>query len=102
VEPLRHVEDEIGACEDHLLRKELIGFEPDDGAEETERLLHRRDGRWVVPLGERVAGTVGFSVGRGIGFFVVCETDSHVVSGNLLQKRPLGRSVNRNAWSSRQ
>ena len=94
--------DEIGPSEDDFLRKELIGFEADHIAEETESLLHRSDGGWLVPLCERVAGTVRFNVGRGIGFFVVCETDAHVVSGNLLQKRPLVRSVDRNALSSRE
>src|SRR6266566_3859701 len=36
VEPFGHVEDEIGASEDEVLRKELVGFESDDAAEETE------------------------------------------------------------------
>src|SRR5258708_34983144 len=51
--------------------------------------------RSLVPLGVRVAAT-GWLVGRdgsGIGFFVVRETDLHVVSGDLLQKRPLHRAV---------
>src|SRR6266576_976540 len=91
-----------GASEDEVLRKELVGFESDDAAEETESLLHRSDGRRIVPFRKRVTGTVGRCVGRGIGFFVVCETDSHVVSGDLLQKRPLVRSVNQNALSCRQ
>src|SRR3989337_854504 len=83
VEALGHVEDDVGAGEGKFLREERVGFEPDDPAEETEGLLHRADGGWVVPLGVRV--------GRGarFGFLVVCETDSHVVSGYLLQKRPL-------------
>jgi len=102
VEPFGHVENEIGASEDEVLRKELVGFESDDAAEETESLLDRSDGRRIVPFRKRVTGTVGRCVGRGIGFFVVCETDSHVVSGDLLQKRPLVRSVNQNALSSRQ
>src|SRR3989449_11657428 len=102
VEPFGHVENEIGASEDEVLRKALVGFESDDAAEETESLLHSSDGRRIVPFRKRVTGTVGRCVGCGIGFFVVCETDSHVVSGDLLQKRPLVRSVNQNALSCRQ
>src|SRR6267378_6062773 len=78
-----------------LLREGLIGFESDDAAEETESLLHRSDGGRVVPLGERVVDARGLGGGvRGVRFLVVCETDAHVVSGDLLQKRPLVRSGN--------
>src|SRR3989454_2115327 len=36
VEPFGHVENEIGASEDEVLRKELVGFESDDAAERSE------------------------------------------------------------------
>ena len=92
----RHVEHQIGSLEVELLWEEWVGFETDHAAEETESLLHRGDGGWVVPLGERVVGTRRLCRGvRGVRFFVVSETDAHVVSGDLLQKRPLVRSVNR-------
>ncbi len=90
VQPLGQVEHEIGTVERQLLREELVGLEADDGAKCTERLRHRGDGGWVVPLGERVVGVRGVFGGRQSRFFVVRETDSHVVSGNLLQKKDRG------------
>src|SRR6266480_6425627 len=98
-EPFGHVEHQIRAGERELLWEELIGFEADDAAEETESLLHRGDGGGIVPLGVRVVATVGVLGGRELRFFVVCETDAHVVSGDLLQKRPRVRSVNRKTSS---
>ena len=75
VQAFGDVEDEVGPGEGELLREGLIGFEPDDGAEETESLFHRGDGGWVVPLGERVVGTRRlFGRARGLRFFVVSET----------------------------
>src|SRR4029077_14579502 len=38
VQPLRHVEHDVGTCERKLLRKEFVGFETDDVAEKTQRL----------------------------------------------------------------
>src|SRR5207248_10994804 len=87
-EPFRHVEHQVRAGQRELLWEELIGFEADDAAEETESLLHRGDGGGIVPLGVRVVATVGVFGRRELRFFVVCETDAHVVSGYLLQKRP--------------
>jgi hypothetical protein len=60
-------------------------MEADYGAEETEGLLHRVDGGWLVPLGIDVAGTA-WIVCSGFegGLLVVRETDAHVVSGDLL------------------
>src|SRR5206468_10417480 len=92
---LGHVEHQIGTGQGDFLREERIGFEPDDAAEETESLLHRSNGGRIVPLGERVVGTGWLCGGvRGVRFLVVSETDEHVVSGDLLQKSPLVRSVN--------
>jgi hypothetical protein len=87
VEPFGHVEHQIRSGGGELLREELVGFETDDAAEETESLFHRSDGGGIVPLSERVVAAVVFSGGRGFGFFVVRETYSHVVSGDLLQKK---------------
>ena len=53
VESLGHVENDVGASEHDVLRKELVGFEADYIAEETERLRHRSDGGW--PMRRRVA-----------------------------------------------
>ncbi len=75
VEPFGHVEHEVGPGEGELLREGPIGFEPDDGADETESLFHGSDRGWVVPFGERVVGTRRlFGRARGLGFFVVSET----------------------------
>src|SRR5207245_11799168 len=90
----RHVEHQIGSLEVERLWEEWVGFETDHAAEETESLLHRGDGGWVVPLGERVVGTRRLCRGvRGVRFFVVSETVAHVVSGDLLQYSTLASVV---------
>src|SRR5467141_3765330 len=71
VQSLRHVEDDVGTCERELLRKELVGFETDDVAEETQSLTDRVDGGRVIPF------CVGVRCRAGVGFLVVCETNSH-------------------------
>src|SRR3989442_1563077 len=85
--------DEIGMGESEFLGEEFVGFESGHAAEETKSLLHSRDGGWFVPLGERVARTWRLVGGAAVGFLVVSETDAHVVSGTLLQKRPLCGAV---------
>src|SRR5262249_29690973 len=50
VKSLRHVEDDVGMRERKFLRKEFIGFEALDVAEETQRLLDPGYRRRVIPL----------------------------------------------------
>src|SRR5207247_416226 len=93
VEALRHVEHEVRAGEGDFLREGEVGFETDDVAEETQSLLHRLNGGAIIPLDECVAAGARWVVETavGVGFLVVRETDAHVVSGDLLQKRPRPR-----------
>ena len=95
VEAFGDVEDEVRAGEGEFLREENVGFEPDDVAEETQSLLHRFNGGAIVPLDECVAASTRWVVETavGVGFLVVRETDAHVVSGDLLQKRPRPNAV---------
>src|SRR5256886_16931955 len=79
-EPFRHVEHQVRAGERELLWEELIGFEADDAAEETEGLLHRGDGGGIVPLGVPVVATVGVLGGREPPVLLVFETGADVVS----------------------
>jgi hypothetical protein len=93
VQPFGHVEDELDARARKFLREGGVGVKSDDAAEETKSLLHRIDGGWLVPLSVDVGGLArSVRGGVGVGFLIVRETDSHVVSGDLLQK--MGRSVN--------
>jgi len=102
VQALRHVEDDVGTGESELVREGLVGLEAGHAAEACEGACHRVDGSGLVPLGERIARTRGLVGVAGVRFLVVGETDSHVVSGDLLQKRPRVRSVTREALSCRQ
>src|SRR5205085_7147996 len=74
VQPLGHVEDDVRMREREFLREEFVGFETDDGTEETESLVDRIDGGWVVPFG------IGVGRGTRVRLLVVCETYSHVKS----------------------
>ena len=66
-----HVEHDVGTGERQFLREGFVGFESNDGAEETESLLDRIDGGWIIPF--------GVSIRRGIRvrLLIVCEAYSH-------------------------
>src|SRR5437773_40359 len=71
VQPLGHVEDDVGTCERKFLREEFVGLESNHGAEETESLVGRIARRWVIPF------CVGVRRVVCVRLFVVCETYSH-------------------------
>ncbi len=68
------------------MSEKLIGFEADDVAEEAESLFHRSDGRWILPLSERVVAAVGFSGGPGTGVFFLSENLCACICGALPEK----------------
>src|SRR2546422_168696 len=88
VEALGHVEDDVRTSEGELVGERRVRLEADDVADVFEGTRHGVDGGGLVPFSERIAGTGRLVGGAGVRFLIVGETDSHVVSGDLLQKRP--------------